>query len=147
LYQYSTKEKIEIDIDSTFSSLVGDFSYTKRSNLAAFVFPEVKNLHIYDFNGSSLQLKEKITLDICSIRWAPASSPLIETIGEYAVFQGSETLGIYFLKNYPNWIKHLDINKASKYDWSFDAKSLYYTGSANNIDKNIYLEQVVFSNN
>jgi Tol biopolymer transport system component len=148
LYQYSTKEKIEIDIDSTFSSLVGDFSYTKRSNLAAFVFPEVKNLHIYDFDGSSLHIKEKITLDICSIRWAPASSPLIEAIGEYAVFQGSETLGIYFLeKNYPNWIKHLDINKASKYDWSFDAKSLYYTGSANNIDKNIYLEEVVFSNN
>lgn len=146
LYQYSTKEKIEIDIPH--SGTISDFCYSSKSNLAAFVFPGAKKVYIYNFDGLSLELNKAVTLDICSIRWAPASSPLIETIGEYAVFQGSETLGIYFLKtNYPNWLEHLDITKASKYDWSFDAKSLYYTGSANNIDKNIYLEQVVFSNN
>ena len=123
---------------------ISDFGLIPGSSLLTFVFPELQSMYIYQPQGSALVRTAGITADILHLKWA-TNPDMIESVGSYALIQGRTTLGIFFKDcNTINWLQHLDVQKAARFSWSSDGKSVFYTAKDAPANREIYREQIIF---
>ncbi len=136
-FNKQTNEYYEIVIED-----FNDFEWIKNSYQLCTSLHRERGINIYNWEEPDLKLEKSIDSGkYYRMKWAPVTSEILDTFGDYIAYYGNSGLGIFMVETG----SQLEMNFGGPYyviedfDWSADGRSLYLLGNSR-----IYKEQIFY---
>lgn len=145
LYNLNTGRTIVLDKILPWE--IKDYDWSYLGKYVAYTVPDSSKIYIYKYVNQSLVFTKRVNIYANLFRWMQNNTTFRQRIGDYALYKGDSTLGIFYFKP-GNWdrLNYFQNQNIPDFSWASDGKHLFYIYQEDKNNFQIIREQIIYAN-